>query len=325
MSYLQAKRSTHWIWSWAGQFCRQSRWQVDWQVDWQPSNCWRWLSWFVLAGCLMCAPCLGQNQIQDQVQSLGSEKVASLNARDDEPLPLIAKAAQVRAKTFLIGNSLTWDTLPGLLDGDVQWHVDCGKSLQQIHDQPAQPCVKTSIPWSKALTEKQYDYLCVQPFSGTNLTTDVAVISKWLKLQPTAVLVLHTGWSRADDFEKECHAPLNGQQLMLPSTAYFEKLRAELLVKFPDREIRTTQAIAVLDVIWHDVEQDAAPFAAFKDLYRDDIHMTTQVGRYLIHNVMRRALGQAPSSQGFQIESAEREYLDAKLNALPAVAHDAMP
>jgi hypothetical protein len=33
-------------------------------------------------------------------------------------------------KIFLIGNSLTWDTLPGLLDGDVQWHVDCGKNLK---------------------------------------------------------------------------------------------------------------------------------------------------------------------------------------------------
>jgi hypothetical protein len=109
------------------------------------------------------------------------------------------------------------------------------------------------------------------------------------------------------------------------SKAYFEELRTELLAKFPNRQIRTTAAMAVLDAIWHDVEQEAAPFAAFKDLYRDEIHMTTQVGRYLMHNIMRRALGQAPSAQGFQLESAEREYLDAKLSALPAVAQDAMP
>ena len=30
---------------------------------------------------------------------------------------------------FLIGNSLTWDTVPSQLGPEVKWHVDCGKSL----------------------------------------------------------------------------------------------------------------------------------------------------------------------------------------------------
>jgi len=311
MSYLPSERSPKWIWKAVSQLSCLSRSLR--------ASC--GLQWISLSATLLCLLSLFSLPCPAQSQSVGGRTVG-----DDEPLPLIAEAARVRAKIFLIGNSLTWDTLPGLLDGDVQWHVDCGKSLQQLHDHPAQPCVKTSIPWPKALMEKQYDYLCVQPFSGTDLTADVAVISKWLELQQTAVLVLHTGWSRAEDFEKSYHAPLDDSRVMVHSTAYFEKLRAELLAKFPNRQIRTTGALTVLDAIWHDVEQEAAPFAAFKDLYRDDIHMTTQVGRYLMHNVMRRALGQAPSAQGFQIESGEREYLDAKLNALPAaVAHDAMP
>ena len=33
-------------------------------------------------------------------------------------------------RCYLIGNSLTWDTVPQRLDGDVQWHVDCGVPLQ---------------------------------------------------------------------------------------------------------------------------------------------------------------------------------------------------
>ena len=37
---------------------------------------------------------------------------------------------------YLIGNSLTWDTVPSKLDGDVQWHVDCGKSLPFIYENP---------------------------------------------------------------------------------------------------------------------------------------------------------------------------------------------
>jgi hypothetical protein len=307
-------------------------WGLDWELDWdfcgQRSHLESFAAsvWRATVG--LKAPHRFGDEPVPAVHSLPvaqGQDVGARTAVDDEPLPVIAEEAQVRAKIFLIGNSLTWDTLPGLLAGDVQWHVDCGKSLQQLHDQPAQPCVKSSTPWPQALSEKQYDYLCVQPFTGTDLKADVAVISKWLEMQPAAVLVLHTGWSRAEDFEKSYHAPLDDAQRMVHSTAYFEKLRAELQAKFPQREIRTTGALVVLDAIWHDVQQNAAPLASFKDLYRDDIHMTTQTGRYLMHNVMRRALGQAPSAQGFQIEAAERDYLDAKLSQLPAEAHEAMP
>ena len=62
--------------------------------------------------------------------------------------------AEDKAKSYyLIGNSLTWDTAPSLLDGDVQWHVDCGKSLPYIMAHPEMPCVKTSTLWPQALKE----------------------------------------------------------------------------------------------------------------------------------------------------------------------------
>lgn len=228
------------------------------------------------------------------------------------------------SKIFLIGNSLTWDTLPGLLEGDVQWHVDCGKSLKFIHDHPGNPCVKTSVNWSEALTSKKYDFLCVQPHFGTTLAEDVAVISHWLELQPQATLVLHTGWNRAADFESHYHrtAASSGasssealrSQVMIHSPRYFAALQAELAAKYPQRDIRTTAAIQVLDDIWHDIEKSNAPFKSFAELYRDEIHMTTQVGRYLMHNLMRSALGQSRSQQGFQIDPVHQHYLDHKLD-----------
>ena len=70
---------------------------------------------------------------------------------------------------YLIGNSLTWDTVPQQLDGDTQWHVDCGVSLPYIHANPAKPCVKQSTIWPKALRDKQYDVVSVQPHSGFDL------------------------------------------------------------------------------------------------------------------------------------------------------------
>jgi hypothetical protein len=51
--------------------------------------------------------------------------------------PLLAAAEETRS-FYLIGNSLTQDTVPSGLDGDVQWHVDCGKSLPFIYENPGQ-------------------------------------------------------------------------------------------------------------------------------------------------------------------------------------------
>ena len=80
---------------------------------------------------------------------------------------------------YLIGNSLTQDTLPSLLDGDVQWHVDCGKSLPFIYENPGQPCVKNSTLWPEALKAKQYNVISVQVHYGSNLDSDAAVIVEW--------------------------------------------------------------------------------------------------------------------------------------------------
>ncbi|MFM7845344.1 MAG: hypothetical protein ACKPEY_14085, partial [Planctomycetota bacterium] len=105
---------------------------------------------------------------------------------------------------YLIGNSLTWDTVPMRLAGDVQWHVDCGVSLPHIYAHPEKPCVKESSIWTQALRDKQYEFLSVQPHYGSTLAEDVETISNWMKLQPKAVFVIHSGWAfhaqRASEF-----------------------------------------------------------------------------------------------------------------------------
>lgn len=223
-------------------------------------------------------------------------------------------------KIFLIGNSLTWDTLPGLLDGDVQWHVDCGKNLKYIHDHPNSPCVKTSTLWPQAFQSKQYDLLSVQPHFGTSLAEDVKVISAWLEQQPSATLVLHTGWTRSAEFEATYHAG-NADEQMTHSPEYFSSLKEKLLEHHPGLTIRSTSAIDLLDEIYHDIQQQNAPFKSFDELYRDSIHMTTQAGRFVMHNLMRIALGQPLSDQGFQLEPPQKEYLLGKLKAVQARTH----
>lgn len=196
---------------------------------------------------------------------------------------------------YLIGNSLTWDTIPSSLDGDVQWHVDCGKSLPFIYQNPEKPCVKASTLWPKALKEKQYDYVSVQPHYGSTIKDDVEVISRWMKMQPKAIFIIHTGWARQKTREEE-YARGNASGKLAHSPAYFTALMSELKKAFPQRDIRQTAAIDLLAKVAADIEAGKAPFKDIEELHRDTIHMKQETGRYLMHNAMRLAMDQPLSS-----------------------------
>lgn len=130
-------------------------------------------------------------------------------------------------RVYLIGNSLTWDTVPSRLSGDVQWHVDCGVNLSFIRANPGKPCVKDSTLWPMALRDKQYDVISVQPHYGSTLAQDVETISTWMTLQPKAAFIIHSGWARhvqrADEF-----ASYSPPEQMLHSPVYLRALIAEL-------------------------------------------------------------------------------------------------
>lgn len=278
----------------------------------QPQTNWKYLVAVVLLVGLISRPSVAQSASQDK-QSEGGKAAASQHQSKTAP-----------ENIFLIGNSLTWDTLPALLDGDVSWHVDCGKSLKYIQEHPLKPCVDSSTSWATALAQEQFDVLCIQPFTGTTLSEDINAISFWLKMQPKAKLLIHTGWNRAELFESAYHAPPEADERprvwaddspMEHSPEYFTELERRLEKLFPDRDIQSTATLQLLDSVYHDISEGRAPFKAFAELYRDDIHMTTQVGRYLMHNRMRQSLGQPLSDQGFQVDGAVREYLDQKLKS----------
>ena len=226
------------------------------------------------------------------------------------------------SRFFLIGNSLTWDTVPGLLDGDTQWHVDCGISLPLIHANPGKPCVKSSSLWPAALKAKQYDVVSVQPHYGSTLAQDVETISGWMSMQPRAVFVIHTGWAtradRADEF-----ASHSLPEQMVHSPGYIRTLISELRQRHPGRELRQTFAQNLLAAIAEDIAAEQSPFQELGALYRDKIHLTLDHGRYMMHNAMRLALGQPRSTAGFDKLNPEwKRYLDGLLSLLETKAAD---
>lgn len=216
-------------------------------------------------------------------------------------------------KNYLIGNSLTWDTIPGLLDGDTQWHVDCGVPLRHIFAKPEKPCVKTSTIWPKALKEKQYDQISIQPHYGSTLEQDFEAISKWIGSQPKAIVIIHTGWAYHAERETEFHAaPSPGA--MTHNLAYFNDLLGKLRKAHPGRTFKRTKAMDILQLAQMDINEGKSPFNCVSDLYRDKIHMSHEGGRYLMHNAMRHALGQPFSSKGFSKTPSElKTYLDTLL------------
>tara|TARA_R110002111_G_scaffold247140_2_gene310074 strand:+ start:86577 stop:87329 length:753 start_codon:yes stop_codon:yes gene_type:complete len=222
-----------------------------------------------------------------------------------------------KAKSYyLIGNSLTWDTVPSLLDGDVQWHVDCGKSLPYIYAHPEMPCVKNSTLWPQALKEKQYDLISVQPHYGSTLVEDADTISKWVEMQPKATFIIHTGWprsaTRADEYASN---DISGK--LQHSPAYINALLAELKKRYPERQFQQTYAINLLEQVDADIKNKKAPLAQTSDLYRDAIHMKTDSGRYLMHNAMRHAMGQPRSEKGYEkVNPKMKAYLNQVLDTL---------
>jgi len=224
--------------------------------------------------------------------------------------------ASKATKYFLIGNSLTWDTVPSQLDGDTQWHVDCGKSLPWIFQNPEKPCVKTSTLWPDALKAKQYDIISIQVHYGSTLTEDAVTISELIQKQPKAEVVIHTGWARhAERVEEWAMDDQSAAAPMKHNLAYFDALLDLLRKTHPDRTIRRTRAMDMLQQVEKDIEAGKAPITDVVELYRDKVHMNVVTGRYLMHNAMRHALGQPRSAVGFEkLEPEMKAYLDSVLD-----------
>ena len=233
------------------------------------------------------------------------------------PLPKLAAADLI----YTIGNSLTWDTKPPDLDGIVDYQIYCAKNLQYIQDNPEGHCVRSSLPWTTALTTKQYDWISVQPFSGTKLSTDSAIISSWMSLQPDATFVIHPAWTGFTTFPRDYEAG-NPDNKMRPSPEYISDLISELQTNNPGREIRSTKTNDLLYSIYLDVEHRISPFNSLLDLSRDYIHMGLNTGRYLAHNALRISMDQPLSDGGFTMDPGIQSYLDRKLTGAPGILSD---
>lgn len=235
-------------------------------------------------------------------------------------LGILLPCAASSAPLFSIGNSLTWDALRRYA-GEFDHVINCNQSLQQIFERPEQTCLKQvpgARPWDTAFEEVSYDYVTVQPFTGTSLAQDVAAIGHWMKLQPEATFIIHTGWTTVENRARQFEAPLDPKVLSY-GPAYFDALADALEGAFPGRRPLSTNIIGILDEIADDVEAGDAPFESVGDLYRDIIHFNT-TGQYIATQSFNRLLRTPLDPSRFESVDAEtRKYLDRKIanNVVP--------
>lgn len=239
---------------------------------------------------------------------------------------LAIASSQLCAGVYLIGNSLTYDMNPWRLDNGPLYHIDCGVGLPVIYDRGVNgiaPCVTPGIDanalyWPVALPNTQYNMLSVQPHTGTMLE-NVNVISQWMAMQPNAVLLLHTGWTASDTMISSYNTPFvdADDAEMNWSPGFYEALIGRLHAIDPERVILTTRSNELLAKVDADITAGLAPYTNLNQLYRDIVHMNPH-GQYLMHNALRRALGQPASAVGFEsVPLANRQYLDSVLASVP--------
>ena len=221
---------------------------------------------------------------------------------------------------FVIGNSLTQDTIPTQYGADFDIRPNSG--LQIIYDSPTTNLLTGSIDWPTAFAATQYDIVSVQPYrtpeETDSLNQNTTVISEWVSLQPNAVFIIHTAWAPFADHAEQYAENGEGEEGFLSwNRGYYEELITRLRTANPGTTFKVNPAINVLEAINRDIVRGIGPYTALSDLYRDTLHIGLEGGGfYLMHNLMRRTLGlPIVNANASEISAQTRLYLNAKIQA----------
>jgi Bacterial Ig domain/Dockerin type I domain/Thrombospondin type 3 repeat len=238
---------------------------------------------------------------------------------------LLLICSGTNADVYVLGSSYSANALPYALDDRPQWHIDCGRPLQFIYDNPQAPCDSTSTIWPVALLATQFDHISFQPVAGTGITeqSDLDTIGYWMSLQPTAVVVIHPTWPVPAIWESAFHNPNPDNTLTNYSQQYYYDLISKLQTAHPRRTIATDRANEMLDSIYHDIQNGIGLLENFQEMFADSSgHSSFNYGKYLQHNALRQAFGQQTGvdNTSYGVDPKFKSYLDEKVRACQPLA-----
>jgi hypothetical protein len=194
---------------------------------------------------------------------------------------LLSKPA-IADNILVLGNSLTNDTVwwqyPSFDRRDAV--TGSGTNLLYTIEQPE---------LFDLMQRHSYDYVSVQPYQGTTLNQDVDIISDLMKIESSAVFIIHPGWTSSHVFPAHYVEELTVE--MRPSVAYIKELINRLRDLHPGREIVSSRSNDILYSIYLDIQAGQAPFEEFSELFRDPLHLSFDTGRYIAHNSILTSIG----------------------------------
>ena len=230
-------------------------------------------------------------------ETIAFAALLSVAALPDDPQPY---------RIYHIGNSLTWDSRPDLLGQTTMLrdtviesghHIYCNSSLDDIVSLPWNTCVTPNAafgPMLEALTLHRFDAITVQPFGdGTStLGSDVEAIVQIVSIiesahgpEPLTVYV-YQSWGQSWRFINYLDEPLptGANTLTNPHPAYIDALMFKLDQVLPAHvSLRLIPVGMVWHAIYERINSGELTGITFSNLYRDSIHASFPLGRYIAH------------------------------------------
>ena len=209
----------------------------------------------------------------------------------------------LRVTSYHIGNSLTWDSQPDGLEAlagqwgqlhDTGHHIRCGQSLKAIWDVPDDTCVAPVGeygPFLAALPNHTWSAICMQPFPGASSTLgtdervilDMIAVARQNPANSGARFYVYASWPEHDYYASSWTMPVADSDgtPTVQARAYFR----HLIERVRGRTAARVYVIPVGEVLYV-LDQRlragaVAGFGSVADLYRDDIHLTHDVGRFV--------------------------------------------
>jgi len=258
----------------------------------------------------------------------------------------ISSAVSHAQLSYHIGNSLTWDGRPkafpnlaeqsGLGNYEVGWHINCNQSLLSIWNDPDTVCVNPVEPFGTfvpALTSFEWFDVTYQPHPGpdSTLKTDETVIldmidlARSLPANDDAVHYVYAAWPRISGFQDTWWSDESDEDdtKTIHAAAYYGHL-IERVRRGTIATVRMVPAGWVLDEMRRRIARGEVPGVdEFARLYRDDLHMSQDIGRFIVAMTHWATLTEAPT---FGLEAQDGLFGDgsAFTPALYDAIHDAV-
>ncbi|MDF1699780.1 MAG: hypothetical protein P1V36_01280 [Planctomycetota bacterium] len=208
-----------------------------------------------------------------------------------------------RLAVYRIGNSLTWDSQPEGIEAlagqagfmhDEGFHINCGNILANIVAAPAQVCIPPVAEygtWDVALPGTRWDAVTMQPFYGGSSTLGSDEEAILTLIDATRVnadnadtrFYVYAAWPQRPTFAATWTAPVadDDDTPTVLAREYFTHLMTRVRAKTD----ATVYLIPVGEVLY-DLDRrlqagDVPGLTSIAQLYRDDIHLSYDLGRFV--------------------------------------------